>query len=229
MDEVLVILLVPFDILARMNGPDKIHAVVAASLDKLGEVAGFLLGIRQPPVGTAVVGVVLRAVEVGVHLVLPVEIDERHPHLVRPGIAVESLDNAPVRQVGIVIDGHARHFAPTGDRAAKDLPERLDAIESTALVIPHDAHPVLADRHGIGSRPLLDTVLRRDFGTEIYRQLHPVLAVGDETESVGKLALLVLDVEPLGDGKPRSGDKLQMLRCRIDDQPPMVNLVTGDR
>ena len=63
-----------------MDGPYEIDPVPAASLDEFADVACFILRIWQTPVRTAVIRIVLRTVQITIHLVLSVEIYEGKPY-----------------------------------------------------------------------------------------------------------------------------------------------------
>ena len=75
--EVVIILLVPLDVLARVDSPHEVDAVAAASLHEFVDVLSLLRRVGQAPVRTAVIRVVLRSVHILVELVASVVVDER--------------------------------------------------------------------------------------------------------------------------------------------------------
>ena len=80
--QVPVIFFIPPDVLPRMDGPDEVHPVAVARLHQLADVVRLFFRVRQAPVGTAVIRIVLRAVQVVVHLELAVKVDQRQTHFV---------------------------------------------------------------------------------------------------------------------------------------------------
>ena len=62
LQQVLIVLFVPLDILSRMYGPHKVYVVTVTCLYKLLNLLSLFLGIRQTPIGETVIWVVLRSV-----------------------------------------------------------------------------------------------------------------------------------------------------------------------
>ena len=108
MNQVAIVFFVPFDVFTRMNSPHEVHTVLLAGRYQLTDILRFLVGIGLAPVGTAVVGVVLRTIHIHVHFMLAIEVDERQAHLVRPWVAVKSFYHTTKRQVGPVVHGEIR-------------------------------------------------------------------------------------------------------------------------
>ncbi|CDC97023.1 unknown [Alistipes sp. CAG:268] len=196
-DQVVVVLLVPLDVLSGVDGPHEVHAVAVAGLDQFADLPRLLLGIGQAPVRAAVVGVVLRTIEVAVHLVAAVEIDERETHLMRPGGSVETLHDAAQRQVGIVRDRDEGQLPPGGRGALDQLAERLDAVEGAAFVVSRDPDPLLPDLQGVGSRAGFDAAFGSLPGPEVDLEHRTLLRRGEEAEVVGEPAPEILDAEAL--------------------------------
>ena len=76
-EQVLNIRLLPLDILAWVHRPHEVHAVAVARLHQLTNLLCLSLGILLTPIWRAVVWVVLRAVDVVVHLVATIGVDKR--------------------------------------------------------------------------------------------------------------------------------------------------------
>ena len=150
--EVVVVLLIPAYILARVYCPDEVYTVALACLDKLVQLLGLILGILLAPVGRAVIGVILRAIDIVVHLVAPVDVDEREARLVRPRYAIEALDNTAILKVGPVIYGHCRDGATSSNGALHNLTQRLQGIEGAKFVKCCDVDTLLGYVEDISAR-----------------------------------------------------------------------------
>lgn len=96
------------DASARVYRPHKRHVVLLGGLGQATDNGCLVGGIVLAPLG-AVVGVVLGAVNIDVHLVLAVELKLALAVGVAPRIAVESLDHATLCAGGIVADLHRHH------------------------------------------------------------------------------------------------------------------------
>ena len=68
-------------------------------------------GVGLSPVGSAVIGVVLRPEEIAVELVFPIVVNERQAHIVAPWSTIESLYDTSARQRWPVVDSHMRNSA----------------------------------------------------------------------------------------------------------------------
>ena len=118
-----------------MDGPVEVKTVFIGGLHQVGDIGCFLGGIRQAPVGRRVVGVVLRTVDVVVHLIAAQVIDDVLAHLVAPGRAVETFHHSAVGKGGIVVDFHHGQTAfGFGHGAFQHLAQRLESVECSALV-----------------------------------------------------------------------------------------------
>lgn len=115
-----------------MYGPVEVYAAELGALVELLDACGLVGGVCLAPV-CPVVGVVLRAVDVDVHLVAAVEVELAQAVLVAPWAAVESLD-APAEG----------HVGPVGNLANLEfslrhhLQQGLHAIVQSAVVGTHD-------------------------------------------------------------------------------------------
>ena len=120
----------PLDVKSRMDCPHEVHGILFRHLHQLLDLLRLLFGIGQTPVGGTVVGVVLRTVDVGVHLVLAVEFQLAEACLVAPRRSVEALHHAAEADARIV--GDVRH----GEAVLLQQPaEGLQGVERAALVI----------------------------------------------------------------------------------------------
>ena len=71
--KVVAVFVVPLDVHARVDSPVEVYAVLLSHLVKLLYAVGFLGRVGLAPL-VAVIGVVLRSVDVGVHLVASIEL-----------------------------------------------------------------------------------------------------------------------------------------------------------
>ena len=110
--EVVAVLLRPFDIHTRMDGPVEVHAQTARIGGQFADALGLGLGIGFAPL-VAVPGVVLRTIYIYVHFVAGIEGNLAEACLVAPGCTIKSLNHAAIGHVGIVRDGAILHFALT--------------------------------------------------------------------------------------------------------------------
>ena len=135
----------PVDVAPGMDGPDEVDLVGVGGLDQLGDAAGLGLGVGvAPAVGEAVEGVVLGAVDVGVHLRLPIEAELALTRLKAPGEAVEAFDRAAEGHIRPVFDRHAL----VGLRG-QELAQGLHAVEEARAVGGGERRAVLAERQGV--------------------------------------------------------------------------------
>lgn len=128
MNQILIVFLVPLDILSRMDSPHEVYSVAATSLNEFADVLSLFLRIRQAPVRTTVIWVILRTIEIGVHLVLSVIVDEGKTHLMRPRFAIETFYHTTVWKIRVVITGGVRHLT-LRHLAAYNLAQSLQTIE----------------------------------------------------------------------------------------------------
>ncbi len=84
----MAVFIVPLDVHPRVNGPIEVDTPQFRTLVEFLQLLGFAFGIRLAPV-VAMIGVVLRAVDVDVHLVVAVEIELAEAVLMAPGLSVE--------------------------------------------------------------------------------------------------------------------------------------------
>ena len=103
-DEVVAVGVVPLYVDAGVYGPVEVHTVLLRHLVELLYALSLVGGVGLAPL-VAVVGVVLRSVDVCVHLVASVELYLAQSRLVAPGRAVESLDGATEVDIGPVAHG----------------------------------------------------------------------------------------------------------------------------
>ena len=226
--QILVVFFVPFDILPRVNGPNEIDPVAAARLDERLNLFGLLLGIGQAPIGATVIGIVFGAIEVTVHLELTIEIDQRHAHLVRPGSTIEALDHTTVFQVGIIVNLDIGQMAVGHSRALDQLTQGLQAIEGSPLVIPHNGDTLFVDLQPVGTCHLFHTMPGRRFLSKIDREFHPLLIQSKERHIGRKLALQVLQVDPLREVERVSPVEGHLLRRGIHHDTAVIEFLTGD-
>ena len=96
--QMLTVLIVPLDVESRMDGPVKMHTTKFGTLVELLDTCSLFVGIRLAPVGT-VVGIILRTVDIYIHLMASIEVQLAQPMLMAPGTSVKTLDAAAERHV----------------------------------------------------------------------------------------------------------------------------------
>ena len=96
--QMLTVLIVPLDIESRVDGPVKMHTTKFGTLVELLDTCSLFVGIRLAPVGT-VVGIILRTVDIHIHLMASIEVQLAQPMLMAPGTSVKTLDAAAERHV----------------------------------------------------------------------------------------------------------------------------------
>ena len=146
-DDVVHVFFRPLDIFARMDGPHKIHVVFLCHLHQFPDLGGLVRGIGVPPVGGRVVGIVLRPVDVCVHLVLAVKAQLAQTGFMAPGGAVKTFHRSAEFDVRPVYDfpNGQNHAFPAGLRS--QLPQRLHGVKRPPFVMGSYAHLSLRRNH----------------------------------------------------------------------------------
>ena len=121
--------LVPLDVLARVDGPHELNLVCLGGVHIACDLCGKVCGILLAPFAL-VVCVILRAVDVDVHLLASEHLEESHTVLLAVGVAVVALYKTALWYIGVVGHGGAHHV---GLRC--HLQECLHSVECTAAVI----------------------------------------------------------------------------------------------
>ena len=142
--EVVAIFRRPTNISAGVDGPVEVHAASVRTIHQFTQLSRFLFGIRIAPVLT-VIGIVLRTVDIDVHLVATVEIELAQAMFVTPRTAVETLDRTAEGHIGPVLHGAFFHLS-----LGHHLAQGLHAIIKTAFVTADDHHFFLSDGQIIG-------------------------------------------------------------------------------
>ena len=224
-NQVLIVFLVPLDVLTRMDSPHKIHSVAATSLHEFADVLGLFLRIRQAPVRTAVIRVVLRAIEIGVHLVLSIIVDEGKTHLMRPRLTIEALYHTTVWKIRVVVASGIRHLA-LSHLAVYNLAQGLQAIECTTLVVSHNLDTLGISLQAVSTRYRLHTSLSCKFFTEIDGQANALGVSGQELHIISKLTFLVNHLDTLLQVESVSSIHIQEMWCRTHDESVMIQFLT---
>ena len=226
--EVAVVFFVPLDVLARMDGPDEVDTRPLAGFDEFLDLGGFVGGIGLAPVGTAVVGVVFRAVEIGIHLETAVEVDEREARLVRPRRAVEAFDDAAVGQAGPVVDDAEGQAAALAARARKELAQGLQAVEGASLVVARDGDALLVDAQDVGARDSAHAGLAGCPPAEVDGQTDAPVARRQEARVGAEAAFLVFDAHAAADVEALRGREGHALGRGVDDEAAVVHALAGN-
>ena len=148
-----VAVILPMDVAPRMDGPDKVHLVGVGHPHQLGDLPRLGLGVRvAPTVAEAVEGVVLRAVDIGVHLGLAIEGELALARLKAPRQPVKPLDRPAEGHVRPILEGDARVAV-----GRQKLAQGLDAIEEARGVGRRQIGARLAEHEGVAllRQPLL--------------------------------------------------------------------------
>ena len=149
----------PADRGARVERPDEVDVIFARGGDELGDLLRLLGGIFLAPAVRVEAGirVVLRPVDVGVHLVFSVETDLAEAALMLPGLAVKAFDGAAERHVGKIAHDAGLQRAVLLDH----LRERLRRVEDSVVVARADFDLFRRDGERVGAadaREIVDFV-----------------------------------------------------------------------
>ena len=117
------------------------------------------------------IGIVLRTVDVGIHLETAIDIDQGQTGLMGPRRTVESLDHTTDGQIGPVIDLKAAGKVSLTCQL-RYLTQSLKAVEGSALIISHNGYSVLGDSQQIGPGKGSYTGLHGLLGMEIHGQAY---------------------------------------------------------
>ena len=106
--KVLIVFLVPLDILTWMNSPNEVYTVLLAGCNKFSDILHLILWIRQTPVRRTVIRVVLRSIDISIHLVLTVEVNQWKAYCVWPWCTIETLHNTTIGKYWCIADFQTR-------------------------------------------------------------------------------------------------------------------------
>ena len=208
-----------------MDSPYEIYTVAAASLYELTDVLSLFLRIRQTPVRAAVIWVVLWTIEIGVHLVLSIIIDEGKTYLMRPRLTIEALYHTTVWKIRIVVASGIRHLALC-HLAVYNLAQGLQAIESTTLIVSHNLDTLSISLQAVSTRYRLHTSLSSKLLTEIDGQANALGVSGQELHIICKLTFLVDYLDTLLQVESVSSIHIQEMWCRTHDESVMIQFLT---
>ena len=173
----------PVNVRSGVHRPDKIHLVLLRDLHQLFQVLRHVRGIRlAPTLGKTVEHVVLRAVDVSIHLVLPVKLELADASFLPPGQAVKAFNGAAEGNVRPVQNLHHRHRY-AGRSLLRQLKQRLGRVKQAFVVIARHPDALLRDAQGI-SPGLLRNIPGGLFASLDDGHLH-----GQPVRSDGKHAL----------------------------------------
>ena len=224
-NQVLIVFLVPLDILSWMDSPYEIYTVATASLYEFADVLSLFLWIRQAPVRAAVIRVVLRAIEIGVHLVLSIIVDEGKTHLMRPRLTIEALYHTTVWKIRVVVASGIRHLALC-HLAVYNLAQGLQAIESATLIVSHNLDTFGISLQAVSTRYRLHASLGSKLLTEIDGQANALGVSGQELHIISKLTFLVNHLDTLLQVESVSSIHIQEMWCRAHDESVMIQFLT---
>ena len=224
-NQVLIVFLVPLDILSWMDSPYEIYTVATASLYEFADVLSLFLWIRQAPVRAAVIRVVLRAIEIGVHLVLSIIVDEGKTHLMRPRLAIEAFYHTTVWKIRVVVASGIRHLALC-HLAVYNLAQGLQAIESATLIVSHNLDTFGISLQAVSTRYRLHASLGSKLLTEIDGQANALGVSGQELHIISKLTFLVNHLDTLLQVESVSSIHIQEMWCRAHDESVMIQFLT---
>ena len=128
LNKFLAVFIVPLDVHPWMNGPIEIDAPQFRTLVELLQLLRFTRGVRLAPV-VAMIGVVLRPIDVDIHLVAAVEIELAEAVFMAPRLSVEALNRPSERHIRPVLERARFEFALGGHPA-----QGLHAVVEAALI-----------------------------------------------------------------------------------------------
>ena len=224
-NQVLIVFLVPLDILSRMDSPYEIYTVATASLYEFADVLSLFLRIRQAPVRAAVIRIILWTIEIGVHLVLSIIIDEGKTHLMRPRLTIEAFYHTTVRKIRVVVASGIRHLALC-HLAVYNLAQGLQAIESTTLIVSHNLDTLGISPQAVSTRYRLHSCFSSKLLTEINSQANALGVSGQELHIISKLTFLVNHLDTLLQVESVSSIHIQEMWCRTHNESVMIQFLT---
>ena len=208
-----------------MDSPHEVYSVAATSLNEFADVLSLFLRIRQAPVRTTVIRVVLRTVEIGVHLILSVIVDEGKTHLMRPRFAIEAFYHTTVWKIWVVVAGGVRHLSLC-HLAVNNLAQSLQTVEGTTLVEAHNLDTLGISLQAVSTRNRLYASLGSEFFTEIDSQANALGVGGKKLHVIGKLAFLVYHLDTFLQVESVSSIHIQEMWCRAHDESVMIQFLT---
>ena len=224
-NQVLIVFLVPLDILSWMDSPYEIYTVATASLYEFADVLSLFLWIRQAPVRAAVIRIILWTIEIGVHLVLSIIVDEGKTHLMRPRLAIEAFYHTTVWKIRVVVASGIRHLALC-HLAVYNLAQGLQAIESATLIVSHNLDTFGISLQAVSTRYRLHASLGSKLLTEIDGQANALGVSGQELHIISKLTFLVNHLDTLLQVESVSSIHIQEMWCRAHDESVMIQFLT---
>ena len=140
-----VAVIAPLNVAPGVDGPDEVDLVLVRHAHELGDVLCLGCGVGVAPTSReAVIGVVLRPVDVGVHLPVAIEAELALARLKAPGLTVEALDRAAEGNRRPVLDRHRLRLA-----RGKELLEGLGRIEEARAISRRDRHALRRQRQRV--------------------------------------------------------------------------------
>ena len=145
-----------------MDCPDEVHLVGSGFLYQIFDLCRFLFRIRLAPVRGAVVGIVFRPVDIGVHLHFAIKTKLLDAVGVAPGIAVKTFNSSTIGDIGIVFDDTEWQRRITLPVGLSQLLQCLCCIEETATVGNGNLDSFGIDGELVGTRTFQFRVLAVD-------------------------------------------------------------------
>ena len=121
----------PTNVSAGMYGPVEIDSASVGAVHQFAQLIGLFLRIGVAPM-LAMIGVVLRTVDIDVQFVVAVEIELAQAVLVAPRATVKALDGSTIGHIGPVLHGANFHLA-----LGHHLAQGLYTIIKAAFVTSH--------------------------------------------------------------------------------------------
>ena len=208
-----------------MDSPYEIYTVATASLYEFADVLSLFLRIRQAPVRAAVIRIILWTIEIGVHLVLSIIIDEGKTHLMRPRLTIEAFYHTTVWKIRVVVASGIRHLALC-HLAVYNLAQGLQAIESATLIVSHNLDTFGISLQAVSTRYRLHASLGSKLLTEIDGQANALGVSGQELHIISKLTFLVNHLDTLLQVESVSSIHIQEMWCRAHDESVMIQFLT---
>ena len=120
---------IPFDVLSRMNSPVKDYTIFISLVHQFLQLGSLLCRIRLAPVRSAVIRIILRTIQIDIHLVASVEFQLTETGFMTPGSTIKAFYNSTIRHIGIV-----GHFCQRQLAQCHQLCQRLHTIIGTTLI-----------------------------------------------------------------------------------------------
>ena len=144
----------------------------------------------------------------------------------RPGLAIEALDNTAILQIGPVADNDAIEYPAIRCRACYNLAQCLHAVECAQLVVCTDSDAVFVDSELVGTLARFYAAFRSNLLAEVDRKLRALFVVSNEVELRGKPRCHILECYTISNADNIGIVARKFLWCWVDNNSLVVEFAT---